>query len=223
MFAMLKLLIFDLDGTLVDTLTTIKDAVNNTMRMYGFREYSYEEMRILVGHGAKRLIRDACADELKKGKEGEEFFNKIYADYSEQYRAVHLEVEKAYDGLAEVLERFSKAGYKLAVLSNKPDPFVKGIVDKIFPVGLISHAQGQTELPIKPDPTAPLEIAKTFGFSPEECAFIGDSDVDIQTGKNAKMFSVGVSWGYRDRDVLLSLNPDAIADTPAELEEIFIK
>ena len=220
---MLKLIIFDLDGTLVDTLTTIKDAVNNTMRTYGFREYSYEEIRILVGHGAKQLIRDACAGELKEGKDGEEFFKKVYSDYSEQYRAVHLEVEKPYDGLEEVLKKFSESGYKLAVLSNKPDPFVKGIVDKILPEGLISHAQGQTELPIKPDPTAPLEIAKMFGVSPEECAFVGDSDVDILTAKNAGMFSVGVSWGYRDRDVLLSLCPDAIADTPAELREIFIK
>ena len=218
---MIKLLIFDLDGTLVDTLTTIQSAVNTTMREYGFREYSYEEMRTIVGHGARKLIKDVCSeDALKEG--GDEFFEKVYSFYSDAYYAVHLDVEKPYDGVCEALTKFKDAGYKIAVLSNKPNEFVEGIINKIFPEGLITHTQGQTALPIKPHPAAALAIAEKFGVTPEECAFIGDSDTDVMTGKNAKMFSVGVTWGYRDRELLCSLEPDAIADTAEELEKIFL-
>lgn len=218
---MIKLLIFDLDGTLVDTLTTIQSAVNTTMREYDFREYSYEEMRTIVGHGARKLIKDVCSeDALKEG--GDEFFEKVYSFYSDAYYAVHLDVEKPYDGITEALTKFKDAGYKIAVLSNKPNEFVEGILNKIFPAGLISHMQGQTALPIKPHPAGALAIAEKFGLAPEECAFIGDSDTDVMTGKNANMFSVGVSWGYRDRELLESLEPDAIADTAAELEKIFL-
>ena len=218
---MIKLLIFDLDGTLVDTLTTIQAAVNDTMRKFGFREYSYEEMRVLVGHGARKLIRDTCtAEAFEKG--GDEFFEEVYSYYGEAYYAVHLDVEKPYDGITEALTKFKNAGYKIAVLSNKPNEFVEGIINKIFPEELISHTQGQTALPIKPHPAAALAIAEKFGVSPEECAFIGDSDTDVMTGKNAKMFSVGVTWGYRDRELLESLEPDAMADTAEELEKIFL-
>ena len=220
---MIKLIIFDLDGTLVDTLTTIQKAMNNTMRMYGFREYSYEEMRVLIGHGARNLIKDVCKSQNLDEAKTNEFFEKIYADYSAAYHAVHLDLDKAYDGIPEALKKFKDAGYKLAVLSNKPDPFVRGIIEKVIPEGIFSHAQGQTDLPIKPDPTAPLEIAKMFGVSPEECAFVGDSDVDVLTGKNAGMLSVAVTWGYRDKDILLSLSPDAVADTAEELENVFLK
>ena len=218
---MIKLLIFDLDGTLVDTLTTIQSAVNTTMREYGFREYSYEEMRTIVGHGARKLIKDVCAAEaLNEG--GEEFFEKVYGFYGEAYYAVHLDVEKPYDGVLEALTKFKAAGYELAVLSNKPHEFVDGIINKIFPKGLFSHTQGQTELPIKPNPAAAFAIAEKFGVKPEECAFIGDAETDVMTGKNANMLSVAVTWGYRDKDILEALAPDRLADTAKELEKIFL-
>ncbi len=218
---MIKLLIFDLDGTLVDTLVTIQTAVNNTMKEYGFKQYTYEEMRTIVGHGARKLIKDVCAAEaIEEG--GDEFFEKVYAFYGDAYYAVHLDVEKPYDGVLEALTKFKEAGYELAVLSNKPNEFVEGILNKIFPKGLFSHMQGQTELPIKPHPAGALAIAEKFGYAPEECAFIGDAETDVMTGKNAKMKSVAVTWGYRDRDLLESLEPDAIADTAEELEKVFL-
>lgn len=219
---MIKLLIFDLDGTLVDTLTTIQTAVNTTMKEYGFKQYSYDEMRTIVGHGARKLIRDVCtADNLDKNG-GEEFFEKVYSFYSDAYYAVHLDVEKPYNGVLEALTKFKEAGYKLAVLSNKPNEFVEGILNKIFPENFFAHMQGQTELPIKPHPAGALAIAEKFGYTPEECAFIGDAETDVMTGKNAKMKSVAVTWGYRDRDLLESLEPDAIADNASELEKIFL-
>lgn len=218
---MLKLLIFDLDGTLVDTLVTIQTAVNNTMKEYGFKQYSYEEMRTIVGHGARKLIKDVCTSEaIEEG--GDDFFEKVYAFYGDAYYAVHLDVEKPYDGVLEALTKFKAAGYELAVLSNKPNEFVEGILNKIFPKGLFSHMQGQTELPIKPHPAGALAIAEKFGYTPEECAFIGDAETDVMTGKNAKMKSVAVTWGYRDRELLESLEPDAIVDTAEELEKVFL-
>ena len=218
---MIKLLIFDLDGTLVDTLVTIQTAVNNTMKEYGFKQYSYEEMRTIVGHGARKLIKDVCASEMPE-EGGDEFFEKVYNFYGDAYYAVHLDVEKPYDGILEALTKFKEAGYELAVLSNKPNEFVEGILNKIFPQGLFSHMQGQTELPIKPHPAGALAVAEKLGYKPEECAFIGDSDTDVMTGKNANMFAVAVTWGYRDRDLLESLAPEAIADTAEELEKVFL-
>ena len=217
---MIKLLIFDLDGTLVDTLVTIQTAVNKTMKEYGFKQYTYDEMRTIVGHGARKLIKDVCASESVNNNE--EFFEEVYKFYGDAYYAVHLDVEKPYDGILEALTKFKAAGYEIAVLSNKPNEFVEGILKKIFPEGLISHMQGQTELPIKPHPAAALAIAEKFGVTPDECAFIGDAETDVMTGKNAKMLSVAVTWGYRDRDFLESLAPDAIADTAEELEKIFL-
>ena len=139
------------------------------------------------------------------------------------YKRTHLDTKVCYDGIEEALTTISKTGAKLAVLSNKQDEFVRGIVDQILPKGLISHAQGQTALPIKPDPTVPLMIAEKFGCKPEECAFVGDSDVDVKTGHNSGMFSVAVTWGYRDRECLLALSPDAVADKPSDLVDIFVK
>ena len=218
---MIKLLIFDLDGTLVDTLVTIQTAVNNTMKEYGFKQYSYDEMRTIVGHGARKLIKDVCASESLAAN-NEEFFEKVYKFYGDAYYAVHLDVEKPYDGILEALTKFKAAGYELAVLSNKPNEFVEGILKKIFPEGLFCHMQGQTELPIKPHPAGALAIAEKFGYKPEECAFIGDAETDVMTGKNAKMKSVAVTWGYRDREFLESLNPDEIANTAKELEKVFL-
>ncbi len=220
---MLKLIIFDLDGTLADTLEAITNGLNLTMKNYGFPTISCEETRRIIGNGAKNLVRRACPAATFEGENGDAFFAEVYGNYCDMYERTHLDTKVPYDGIKETLENLKNAGYTLAVLSNKQDPFVKGIVAQIVPEGIISLAQGQTELPIKPDPTVPKMIAERFGFLPEECAFVGDSDVDVLTAKNSGMFSVAVTWGYRDRDVLLSLSPDAVADTPEELEEIFIK
>ena len=112
-------------------------------------------------------------------------------------------------------------GFILAILSNKPDKLVQMIVNNIFPDGIISISMGQTSLPKKPDPTVPLMIAEQFGIAPSDTYFIGDSEVDVITGKNAGMVSVAVSWGFRDRYVLEESAPDIIIDTRAELLEYF--
>ena len=219
----IKLLIFDLDGTLANTLEAITNGLNLTMKNYGFPTHSCEEATKMIGNGAKNLVRSACPKGTFDGENGSELFAEIYQNYCDMYAKTYLDTKECYAGIPEVVAKFKEAGYMLAVLSNKQDPFVKGIVDQILPEGTIALAQGQTELPIKPDPTVPLMIAEKFGVKPEECAFIGDSDVDIHTAKNAGMFSACVTWGYRPKNALLELSADAYADTPDELEKIFIK
>ena len=213
-----RLLIFDLDGTIADTLPSIAEAVNMCARHFGYPEKSNDEVRRAVGSGVGVLLqmtmpKDAMADA--------EQCQKIKEYFAKCYEITQAKVDTAYSGMAEAMREFYSKGYILAVLSNKPDKLVKMIVDNIFPDGIISVSMGQTELPKKPDPTVPLMLAEQFGVSPNETYFIGDSEVDVLTGKNAGMISVAVSWGFRERSVLESAIPDFIFDTRAELLNFF--
>ena len=213
-----RLLIFDLDGTIADTLPTIAEAVNMCAKHFGYPEKSSEEVRLAVGNGVgvllqKTMPKAAMAD-ADKSKEIKEYFALCY----EQTQA---KLDRAYDGMAEAMRELYSKGYILAVLSNKPDKLVKMIINNIFPDGIISESMGQTDLPKKPDPTVPLLIAKQFCVSPCDTYFIGDSEVDVLTGKNAGMISVAVSWGFRDRKILGNAKPDVLFDTREELLEYF--
>ena len=213
-----KLLIFDLDGTLADTLNTIRDAVNMCMEHYGFPTHTYEQVRANVGNGAKQLLRDSLPEGVES--DGEEF-EKIFAFFQGCYAKTHDRIDGCYDGLYEVVIALYNKGYKMAVLSNKPDAFVKNIVKNLFPEGVMSYALGQSELPRKPDPSVPLMIATSLGIEPASSYFIGDSEVDVLTANNSGMHSVAVSWGFRDREDLVKICPEAIIDTPAELLAYF--
>ena len=216
---MIKLLIFDLDGTIADTIEAIANGLNLTMKNYGFPTHDCDTVRAMVGNGARNLVFKACPEGVFSDNEA--FFEEVYKNYCDMYAITYLDTKTCYDGMGEAMRTLKDRGYTLAVLSNKQDPFTKGIVAQLFDDDTISFVQGQTELPLKPDPTVPLLIASSLGFEPFEVAFIGDSDVDVLTGKNSGFTSVAVSWGYRDRDALASLSPDYMADKPCELTEIF--
>ena len=207
------LLIFDLDGTLADTIDSIREAVNIALEKFGFPAKSYDEVRVAIGNGAKRLIERVLPEENRD----KETFEKAFEAYEAAYDEVHLHADKCYDGLYDVVLELSRRGYTIAVLSNKQDKYVKNIVNNLFPEGVVAFVQGQTGLPVKPDPTVPLMICRELGFEAAETVFIGDSEVDIKTGENAGMLKVGVSWGYRPRDVLEAACADHIADTPGDL------
>ncbi len=211
-----KLLIFDLDGTIADTIYSIRDAVNMTMEKYSFPCRSYEQVRMAIGNGARELIRLSLPVEVS---ENAELVDRVLADYEVLYGQTHSRVKECYPYIKEVLSTLKERGYILAVLSNKQDRYVKGIIRSLLENGEISHAQGQTALPKKPDPTVPLMIADSFCVLPTECAFIGDSEVDVKTAKNAGMTAVACSWGYREREVLA--DADYIIDDARELLQIF--
>ncbi len=216
---MIKLIIFDLDGTIADTIEAIANGLNLTMRNYGFPTHETEAVRVMVGNGARNLVRQACP----KGTfdDNEDFFEEVYLNYCDMYAITHLDTKECYAGMGEAMRALKARGFTLAVLSNKQDPFTKGIVAQLFGDDTIAFVQGQTDMPLKPDPTVPIWIASSLGFEPYETAFVGDSDVDIKTAKNSGMTSVAVSWGYRDREKLSELCPDFLVDTPSELKEIF--
>ena len=213
-----KLLIFDLDGTIADTLYSIRDAVNMCMEHFGFEKRSYAEVRAAVGNGARLLILRSIPTEVADDSERAE---EIYKYFQACYGITYNRIDGCYAGMYEAMTELHARGYTLAVLSNKPDAYVKGIISSLFDEGVIPIAMGETELPRKPDPTAPLLIASELGAEPWQCAFIGDSEVDIKTAHNAGMTAVAVSWGFRERDALAESCPDVIIDAPQELTALF--
>ena len=216
----IRLLILDLDGTLADTIGSIRDGVNLAMNKYGYPERSYEEVREAIGNGARELIRRSMPAHLASDRE---LVDRVFSDYHAFYGQTYLNCKECYEGIPESLAALKEAGYTLAVLSNKQDVYVKGLCKALFPEGLISYAEGQTEKPKKPDPTVPLEIASMLGFTPEETAFLGDSEVDVQTGLNAGMLAIGCAWGYRDSALLLETGAHYLMEHPSEIADLFLK
>ena len=215
----IRLLILDLDGTLADTIGSIRDGVNLAMNKYGYPERSYEQVRAAIGNGARELIRRSMPE---KEAADNALVDRVFADYHALYGQTFLNCRECYEGIPEALQALKANGFTLAVLSNKQDVYVRGLVKSLFPEGLISYAEGQTEKPKKPDPTVPLEIASMLGFAPSETAFLGDSEVDVQTGLNAGMLALGCAWGYRDPELLVKTGAHYLMEHPREIAELFL-
>ncbi len=212
------LLILDLDGTLADTIESIREGVNLAMERYGYPTRSYEQVRLAIGNGAGELIRLSMPEEAARDPRQ---VSRVLADYHEIYGTTYSHCSTCYAGMKEALLTLRERGYTLAVLSNKQDAYVKALVSRLLPPGLIAYAEGQTERPKKPDPTVPLWMAAHLGFSPAETAFVGDSEVDVATARNAGMMAVGCAWGYRGTEVLREAGAHVILDAPAELCDCF--
>ena len=215
-----RLLIFDLDGTLADTLCGIKDGVNMAMDRFSFPTHTCEEVRSYVGTGSRDLIMRSLPAALAENTELLDSVVKYYD--SSCYPVTYNNGTECYEGMIDTLRILKERGYTLAVLSNKRDIFVVPMVAELIPEGIISVAMGQRDdLPKKPDPTVALMIAERYGFSAKETAFIGDSEPDIATGKNGGMLTVGCAWGFRGREVLRQAGADMIINAPTELLELF--
>lgn len=213
------LLIFDLDGTLADTIWSIRDGVNIALEKHGFEKRSYDEIRLAIGNGARELVRLSVPAEAR---DDAVLVDRVFRDYESAYGETFRSCNTCYEGMVESLCELKARGYTIAVLSNKQDMYVKELVKILLPEGMSKISMGQTALPRKPDPTVPLMIAKELGFSPAETAFVGDSDVDIITAKNAGMISVGCAWGYRGEKVLREVCSDVVIQAPTELLDIFL-
>ena len=216
----IKFLIFDFDGTLADTMYGILDGVNMTMDRFGAPRHTYDEVVSYVGNGSRDLITRALPKELSSNMA---LLDEAVAYYDKScYPVTYNNGTKCYDGMIDALHTLKERGYTLAVLSNKRDIFIQPMVKELLPDGLMSASMGQRdELPKKPDPAMALYIAEKLGFEACNTAFIGDSETDILTGQNAKMLTVGCSWGYRGRAVLEEAGADVIIDTPKQLCELF--
>ncbi len=209
---MKKAVLFDLDGTLLDTLQDLMDSVNVTMERYGYPTHDYATIRSFVGNGVKKLVERAMP-------EGElaAHFDEVYASFKAYYE-MHMEDKTApYAGICETLKKLKEDGYLLAVVSNKFDSGVKALVARFFSDS-IDVAVGESEtVRAKPAPDAPLCALKAFGITPDEALYVGDSDVDIVTAAAAGITDISVLWGFKDRDFLIERGARILVDTPEAL------
>lgn len=215
----IKALIFDLDGTLADTIPAITEAVNMTLDQLGFPSRTQNEIRSYIGRGPRHLISEALPKDAII--ENPQIIDRALAIYDKMYSETYLNTNTLYDGLEEAIITLSKY-YKIAVLSNKQDEYVKNLVNQLLPEGICEIARGTIEgNPAKPEPTVALEMLEQLGISHYECVLIGDSEIDILTAQNAEMECLSVSWGYASKTKLIMKGAQEIINTPDELLEYF--
>lgn len=217
---MTKLCVFDLDGTLTDTLSAISHFGNTALAAYGFDVILKECYKKLVGNGRDLLVHRMLAE---KDADTEENHKKVGEAYDAAYEADPLYETKPYDGIVKLLDDLKEAGMKIAVLSNKPDNVAQDIV-KLFFGDRFDAVYGQRRgVAPKPDPAAALMIAKELETDVKDAVFIGDTNVDIGTGKSAGMKTIGVLWGFRDEAELSEAGADVIVSKPEEILKEILK
>ena len=211
---MKKLVIFDLDGTLTNTVPDIEDNVNKTMRKFGYPEITADEARRFVGNGAKILIERSLKGVMPAN------FDEIVAFYNDSYNFCGSPKTCVYDGMSELLKELKADGYLLAVVSNKPQDGTTEVIRKFFGDGLFDYVYGQRE-GVKTKPSKePVEIVlKALSVEKRDAVYVGDSEVDVATARNAGLPMIGVSWGFRGREGLAEAGAEVIVDTAGELLE----
>jgi phosphoglycolate phosphatase len=209
--------IFDLDGTLLDTIEDITEASNRVYEARGLAPFSTDEMKELVGEGAEELVRKVFASR------GRPPLNKadmaaLISDYRREYETCWRAHSRPYDGIPELLGELARLGMRTAVLSNKAQTFTSLMTAALFPVYRFDIVRGALPgVPLKPDPAPALAIAAGLGLAPESCAFVGDTSIDMTTARAAGMFAVGALWGFRTAEELRSSGADALAASPADV------
>ncbi len=217
----MKLCIFDLDGTVLDTAPSIAYYGNLALQKHGIEPIDEKEYKYFAGDGAKILIkrmlhhRSCYSDELHAS---------VFKIYNEMYNADVTCKTVIFDGLKEVLDRLKADGYRFAIVSNKPDFAAKTVANALYGEGYFGCVVGQKEgSALKPDPHEVLAVMQDLGAVVADCVYVGDTDTDMLTGKNANLYTIGVLWGFRPREELESSGADAIAATPEELYQIIVK
>lgn len=209
--------IFDLDGTLMDTLEDLANAVNEILRRHGYPAKSIDEVRRIVGNGLRQTLT-LC---LPEGT-ADAVIEELLPEFADFYQA-HCQIKtKPYDGIEDTLRELCARGYKLAIVSNKRDEAVKTLRDECFP-GYVKVAIGENEsagIKKKPAPDTVYQALKELGSRREQAVYVGDSEVDKMTADNAGLPCISVDWGFRDREELEKLKPDYLISRPEELLEI---
>lgn len=213
-----KAVLFDMDGTLLDTLEDLCDSTNHALAQMGYPLRGIEEIRRFIGNGAEKQIRRAVPEGTSEGKIMETLaaFRAYYQD--------HCQIKtKVYDGLLDVLSELKEKGVKMAVVSNKPDAAVKKLSREYFGDRL-DYAVGPSDgVRCKPYPDMAEEALKALGVEKKDAVFVGDSEVDVQTGMNAGLDVIAVSWGFRSREVVIEAGAKMIADDASELEKLILE
>lgn len=209
-----KAIIFDLDGTLLDTLHDIADSMNTVLFTQGYPIHEVSDYKNFVGSGANALVRRA----LPKTHQDEATVASCTKLMRQEYAENYAKKTKPYDGIIDLLNELKKTGIQLCVLSNKIDQFTKGIVKKYFPLNYFDIVFGERpNIPPKPDPATAIQIAMKLNLLPHEIIFVGDSGIDMQTAHRAGNIAVGVLWGYGDKKDLISKGAKILLKTPQDL------
>lgn len=210
-----KLVIFDLDGTLSDSIHSIKYCTDRALEPLGMGPFPEEAYKYFVGDGAANLIKRALT---AAGDVENTHFEETFVRYKELFAVDCMYEVKPYDGIVELLNALKERGVKLAVFSNKPHAETIRVIEYLFGKDVFDVLHGQIEgVPIKPDPTGAFRIMEQLSMEPEEVLYLGDTATDMKTGKGAGLFTIGALWGFRKREELEESHADAIIGHPMEL------
>lgn len=209
------LIIFDLDGTILNTLEDLADSLNVILNQYGYPQRSLSEVRGFVGNGIRLLVKRAMPEEL-----AETTLDQLHQDFIQYYQQHCMDKTRPYEGIPELLQEVRNRGYHTAVVSNKADQVVKTLCDKYF-TGLFDIAVGEREgISRKPAPDSVNEILSSLQVSRDRAVYIGDSDVDIATAQNAGIDGIIVTWGFKDRDFLQKAGAVCLVSDPGEIPDL---
>ena len=211
---MKTVVLFDLDGTLLDTLPGLAASTNAALRAHGEPERTIDEVRAFVGNGVRRLVARAAA-----GGESRPDYESLLADFRAHYRARAAEGTVPYPGVPELVAALRARGVRLGVVTNKDEDVARSLVGRFFPGAFSAVAGGNAGRPPKPDPSMPAAALAALGASAADALYVGDSEVDADTAKRAGLAFRLCSWGFRPREALEALGP--VLDAPGELLALF--
>ena len=212
---MKKAVVFDLDGTLTDTIASIKISADKAVGKYGFGPFSEEQYKYFVGDGAATLI-ERCLN--AGGDKEQKYFEGAFQEYQKVFEEYCMYKVEPYAGIRELLAALKEKGLKLTVLSNKPHARTVEVIHTIFGEDCFDVIRGQMEgVPKKPSPEGVFKILEDLSLTPEDILYLGDTGTDMKTGKSAGAFTIGALWGFRQKEELIENGADAIIENPLQL------
>ena len=219
MHSKFQAVLFDVDGTLLDTLEDLADSMNGVLQTEGFPVHPVEAYKHFVGEGMANLVRRTLPENRRAD---EAVVSRCFASMVETYGRKWRDKTRPYEGIPELLDALQRLGIRMAVLSNKPDGFTRLTVSHFLPGWSFDVVRGESPpIPRKPDPASALEIAKTLEIRPERFVYLGDTGTDMETACRAGMYAVGVLWGFRTAKELLEAGARALIEKPGDLMRLF--
>jgi phosphoglycolate phosphatase len=212
-------IVFDLDGTLLNTLDDLANSMNAALKEFGYPEHPVEKYKIFVGNGMEKLVRRAAPPEITDKK----IIEQLFASFTQQYNNRWNEFTKPYAGINELLSKLESLGIKMSVLSNKSEDFTKIIIEHYFGLNRFAFVYGARKgVPKKPDPVLALEILKLSGVPASQYLYLGDTGIDMNTANGAGMHAVGATWGFRTKEELLQNGAKTIINNPMDIVNLIV-